>query len=381
MTDAILPSADAAEHRKSPFADSAGLPQFQVAWDSTSLGLFKECPRKYYYEIILGWRPKGTSVHLKFGQLYHAGMEAYDHFAASLGKLAGGLSDDEHDEGIHRSIRHVLDLAATWTKCAECKGTGRWPQVPEPLGGATVEVAPEHRIPTSPCEACRGKGKTFVQGWLSGDPYKNMWTLCRSIVWYLDVFRNSPLRTVTLSNGKPAVELSFYFPAGDLNGIPFAFCGHLDRVVTSDADGGRASIHDRKTTKGQLNARYWAGFNPHNQFTLYTAAGTIHYSQPTFGITVDAAQVTVNATAYERKFIPYPPALVDEWLAEANVWISLAYRYAEMGVWPKNDKSCGSYGGCPFIPVCSKSPTFRQRWLEADFKPERWNPLEVRGDI
>jgi len=368
MPDTILPAADAATHRKSPFADGVTGPvHFQIAWDSTSLGLFKECPRKYYYEIILGWRPKGTSVHLKFGQLYHAGMEAYDHYAASLGKLAGGLTNDEHDEGIHRAIRHVLELAATWAKCEPCLGRGYLNLI--------------DREGTVPCGDCRGKGKVFVEGWLSGDPYKNMWTLCRSIVWYLDTFRDSPLRTVTLSNGKPAVELSFYFDAGDINGASFGFCGHLDRVVTSDADGGRASVHDRKTTKGQLNSRYWSGFNPHNQFTLYTAAGSIHYQQPTWGITVDAAQVLVNSTAFERKFIPYPPVLVDEWLSEANVWISLAYRYAEMETWPRNDKSCGNYGGCPFIPVCSKSASFRQRWLEADFKPERWNPLLTRGDI
>ena len=267
-------------------------------------------------------------------------MEAYDHFAAGIGKLAGGLSDDEHDEGIRQALLHVFRQAGSLNE-----ETGQW------------------------------------EGWRSEDPYKNMWTLCRSIVNYLDTFRDSKLRTVVLSNGKPAVELSFYFDAGDLNGISFGFCGHLDRVVESPFDNGRKSIHDRKTTKGQLNAGYWKGFNPHNQFTLYTVAGTIHYDEPTWGITVDAAQVLVNSTQYQRQFIPYPPALVNEWLEESHTWISLAYRYAEMGKWPKNDKSCGSYGGCPFIKVCSKSPSFRQTWLEADFKHDRWNPLAIRGDI
>lgn len=364
MTDLPLPSAE--QSRRSPFADEAGLPHFQIAWDSTSLGLFKECPRKYYYEIVLGWRPKGTSVHLKFGQLYHSGMEAYDHFAAGIGKLAGGLSDDEHDEGIRQALLHVFREAATWETCSRCTGTG-WCLVSDNSD--------------EPCPQCDGRKKTFTGGWRSEDPYKNMWTLARSIVWYLDTFRDSKLRTVVLSNGKPAVELSFYFDAGDLNGISFGFCGHLDRVVESPFDNGRKSIHDRKTTKGQLNAGYWKGFNPHNQFTLYTVAGTIHYDEPTWGITVDAAQVLVNSTTYQRQFIPYPPALVNEWLEESHTWISLAYRYAEMGKWPKNDKSCGNYGGCPFIKVCSKSPSFRQTWLEADFAHNRWNPLQIRGDI
>lgn len=372
MTDApALPIPE----RRTPF--SAQLPTFQIAWDSTSLGLLKECPRKYYYEIILGWRTKWASVHLTFGQLYHAGMEVYDHYAASIGKLAGGLSNDEHDEGIRRALLHVLKHSGSYTQapCFECHG----------IGNVAPGSAPADFLkPLVSCPSCSGSGKIgpkVWQSWQSGDEYKNIWTLCRSIVWYLDTFRNSPLRTVVLSDGRPAVELSFYFDAGEVDGLSYGFCGHLDRVVESPADGDRKSIHDRKTTKGQINPNYWQGFNPHNQFNLYTAAGSIHYAQPAWGITVDAAQVLVNSTRFARQFIPYPPALVDEWLSESKTWITIAARYAEASSWPKNDKSCNNFGGCPFRKVCSKSPAFRQAWLESDFVHFRWNPLEVRGDI
>ena len=340
-----LKLSSAEQARRSPFADGINGPaQFMIAWDSTSLGLFKECPRKYYYQIILGWRPKGESVHLKFGQLYHSGMEAYDHFAASIGKLEGGLTDEEHDAAIRAALLHVFRQAGSLVTDEET-------------------------------------GLTEWKGWRSEDPYKNMWTLCRSIVWYLDAFRGRPLRTMTLRNGNPAVEVSFYFDGGQINGTDFGFCGHFDRMAENPEEGGRKSIHDRKTTKGQLNARYWKSFNPHNQFGLYTAASSIHFENPVWGITVDAAQVLVNSTAFQRQFIPFPPALVNEYLEEANIYISLAYRYAEMGKWPRNDKSCGNYGGCPFIDVCSKSESFRQNWLESDYTIQRWNPLEIRGDI
>lgn len=362
MSTLLLP--EATEARRSPFADGVtGPTHFQIAWDSTSLGLFKECPRKYYYQIILGWRPKGESVHLKFGQLYHSGMEAYDHFAASIGKLDGGLTDEEHNAGIRSALLHVLRQAATYEKCEVCGGSGH-------IDGDGLA-----------CEMCNGKGKTFLHGWRSEDPYKNMWTLCRSIVWYLDAFRGRPLRTMTLRNGKPAVEVSFYFDGGQINGTDFGFCGHFDRMAENPEEGNRKSIHDRKTTKGQLNAKYWKSFNPHNQFGLYTAASSIHFENPVWGITVDAAQVLINGTAFQRQFIPFPPALVNEYLEEANIYISLAYRYAEMGKWPRNDKSCGNYGGCPFIDVCSKSESFRQNWLESDYTIQHWNPLEIRGDI
>ena len=57
----------------------ASVPMLQVAWDSTSLGTFKECPYKYYLTMILGRVPRDESVHLTFGAHYHKALEIYDH--------------------------------------------------------------------------------------------------------------------------------------------------------------------------------------------------------------------------------------------------------------------------------------------------------------
>jgi hypothetical protein len=322
----------------SPFAPS--LPTFQTAWDSTSLGLFKECPRKYYYEIILGWRPKHTSVHLTFGLLYHAGLEAYDHFAASLGKLRTALlTDDEHRAGIRVCLRRVLADAG------ERDEAGLW------------------------------------HPWRSEDPYKNIWTLCRSLVWYLDHFRISTLETLLLSNGRPAVELSFRFPIFHVAGEEILLCGHMDRVVKNLADADRRSVHDRKTTKSALNNRFFNSFSPHNQFTIYTIASNVVFETSALGVTVDAAQTLVNSTNFAQRYSGRSTQVLDEWLGDAKLWIEQAARYAEANHFPQNDKSCGNYGGCAFIEVCSKAPSFRQAWLEQDFKPFTWNPLQSRGDI
>lgn len=49
--------------------DSPFLPgtKIQYAWDSTSIGYLKTCPRLYQYTIIEGWQSKGESLHLRFG--------------------------------------------------------------------------------------------------------------------------------------------------------------------------------------------------------------------------------------------------------------------------------------------------------------------------
>jgi len=43
--------------------------------DATKLKKFMECPRSYFYEYILGWRPEQPSIHLEFGKAWHYAME------------------------------------------------------------------------------------------------------------------------------------------------------------------------------------------------------------------------------------------------------------------------------------------------------------------
>ena len=78
---------------------SKSVPNLQIAWDSTSLGLFKECPRKYYYTMVLGRVTHGDNVHLVFGAHYHKALEIYDH-ARSMGA--------DHEEGQRAAVLYCL---------------------------------------------------------------------------------------------------------------------------------------------------------------------------------------------------------------------------------------------------------------------------------
>lgn len=292
------------------------------------MGAFKECPRKYFYTIIQGYIPKGESVHLTFGLWYHAALERYDH-----GK-AEGLN---HDDAARAAIRYALRVS--WNR-------------------------------------------TLGRPWLSEDPNKNRLTLVRSIVWYLEQFRDDPAETIILANGKPAVELSFRFSTSyhAPDGQPFMMCGHLDRVA---AFVGEKYIFDRKTTKGQLNERFFAGFNPSNQISTYAFAGKIVYSIPISGVIIDGAQILVGSTRFHREPIARTDQQLEEWYQEWGMYISYATEMADAGYWPMNDKSCGNYGGCPFIPICGKDPSVRLRWLndKSRFHRRIWDPLVARGDV
>lgn len=303
-------------------------PFLQLGWDSTSLGLLKECPRKYFYSIIMGWTPRMESVHLRFGLLYHAALERYDH-----AKAQGA----DHEAAVIAATRYCLEATTT-------------------------------------------RGALGVKFWNSDDHNKNRFTLVRTVVWYLEHFKADPAKTIILANGKPAVELSFRFELGwKFNtGEDAILCGHLDRLVEFSDD---IWVLDRKTTKNTIDFNFFKKFNPDNQMTLYTLASKVVYATPVKGIIIDGAQIAVSFSRFLRGTTTRHEAELDEWLDETNYWIHQAEYFAERGKWPKNDKSCNNYGGCPFREVCAKSPLVRDKWMENSYMQRTWDPLQVRGDI
>ncbi|MFA5378321.1 MAG: PD-(D/E)XK nuclease family protein [Dehalococcoidia bacterium] len=43
--------------------------------DATKIQNYMDCPRSYFYEYILGWRPEAPNLHLEFGKAWHLAME------------------------------------------------------------------------------------------------------------------------------------------------------------------------------------------------------------------------------------------------------------------------------------------------------------------
>lgn len=298
----------------------------QYAWDSTSLGWLKECPRKYQYSMIEGWRSKQESVHLRYGSLYHTALESFDKYRAI---------DMDYDEALAAVVYEAL--LATWEQ-KEDGSFGPW--------------APDHNSKTRE-------------------------TLIRSIIWYIEHFKEDPAQTIILDNGKPAVELSFKMPLErhSIDGQPYFLCGHLDRVV--DFNGG-TYVMDRKTTNSTISAYWFDQFDPDNQMSLYTLAAKVIYKTPVKGVIIDGVQIAVGFSRFSRGFTHRTDAQLEEWLDDTYDWFKTAERYADKELWPMNDKSCHHFGGCVFRKVCSKSPEVRRHFLESDFHKSYWNPLVPR---
>jgi len=311
----------------SPFLPGTNI---QYAWDSTSLGMLKTCPRLYHYTMILGYGSREDNVHLRFGIEYHWAIENYDRC------LAAGAS---FDEAVRSTIGELLVRTADWD-------------------------------PDTTMRAGQ---------------YKNRDTLLQLTIDYFDFFRNDPAVTHILDNGRPAVELSFKFELDwgpQSADVKYLLCGHLDRVADL---GGSLYVIDHKTTTTTPGKYFFDNFSPNNQMTLYALAAQIVINTPIKGVIVEAAQILLEKpNHFARGFALRTNDALDEWVGDLATWLNLAESYALSGHWPMNDTACDKFGGCRFRNVCARSPSVRDIHLRADFHQqppeERWNPLAVRGN-
>ncbi len=297
----------------------------QTCWDATSLDLAQTCSRKYYYSMIRGIRPKELSVHLLFGGLYATALEHFYKYQAEGQSINDAL----------RAVVHET-LIASWDKEA-------------------------------------GHPIVFDDG------AKTRAALIRTIVWYVEQFAvesKDGLRTYHLKDGKPAVELSFTLDFSS----SIVYCGHLDRVVTM-ADN--LYILDQKTTGGTVSDFFFSLFSPDNQMSGYAFAGQAILHSPIRGVIIDAAQIAVNYTRFERGITTRSKDQLEEWVDGAIYFLTefqklSEYAQIEERKWPMNPNACGYYNGCEFRALCRKSPKVREAYIQSDYVEHVWDPIKRR---
>jgi hypothetical protein len=299
----------------------------QFAWDATSLGNYEKCPRYYQFVNLLGYQRKDKSVHLIFGGLYAAALEHYFKYVSS------GMSVDDATIAVVRAA-----MVETWEYDADDKG---------------------ENIP--------GSGKP----WDSMHSTKTRETLIRSIVWYLDHFKDDEA-SVLVTDGVPAVEYSFALPLDN----DIVWCGHIDKMVEYNGD---PYVMDQKTSGSTITSRFFQQFTPDIQMSGYTYAGRVIFNLPVKGVIIDAAQIAVGFTRFERGFVHRTEDQLNQWLDSSMLNILRAREDTADNRFPMNRQSCGNYGGCDFRDVCSASSSHSKRLLAADFvQRPRWDPLERR---
>lgn len=291
---------------------------FQWAWDNSSLALLRTCPRKYYYEIIRGLRPKGGNVHLEFGLMYHAALEYHDRLLA---------------EGVKNPVLRTRSVMR--------------------------------------------KILTDSFGWQSDHKLKTRQVLVRAVLGYIDHFKFDATKTVLLDNGKPAVELSFRFEM-DLDtpwGEPYALCGHLDRIAELDQGN---YVLDRKTTQKAFQHEYIEKYKPSGQMMQYTAGAKVGFHADVKGVIIDACYLGTNLDEYGRFMAGYTKDQIAEWLENTKFYIKMAEQYHAANLWPQNFEACHVYAGCHFRDLCGRDPAVRPHFEKTMYEVRRWDPLQTR---
>ena len=295
-------------------------PLLQLIWDATSLGTLRECPRKYYLQIIRGYTTKRAALALDFGIALHEGLEKFYRHKAK------GMSFDENVESVVGFLmRHPLR--------------------------ANIDKYE--------------------------DPVRNSKSLVGATVDYMVNYKDEPCETVIFSDGTVGVELHFQMETDieTAGGEKISISGNIDRLTKQDLG---VFIQDHKTTSMPLTQRYFDQYKPDTQMTLYTIAGDIVFATPINGVMIDA--IDLKKGEYSRQISLRTQEFCEEWLAELESWIRVAEFYASRGCFPANDKSCHKYSGCPFKDYCAAPRGLRDQILEEDFVKRVWDPSQPRGE-
>ena len=302
-------------------------PEFPRVIDSTMRTEFVSCEQQFFQAFIMKRTPKGGSVHLTAGAAYAKGLEVIRTLVYGPEKL---------------SVRDALVEAL--------------PHVWAEYGDFPVPEGYEHKSPNA---------------------------VMRALVAYFD--RYSPdrdhLRPVIKSDGMPAVEFTFTFPLQIEHPDtkePLLYAGRFDMLgIYNDL----LWVVDDKTASslGSHWDRQWA---LRGQLTGYCFAAQ-NYGYPTVGAIVRGTSFLKTGAFGFSEPIEYRP----DWQLE-RWWVQLHRDVARMiacwqdkteehpyGYWGYNlAEACTSFGGCPFVGLCTKSNP--EEWAKSDYEFRDWSPLD-----
>ena len=289
--------------------------------DSTQLAAFRSCPRRFYLQYLMHWKPKEESIHLVAGKAFAAGLEA--------------------------SRRAFF----------------------------------EQHLPSDEAQAVGIMALVQSYGDFQGDPSspKSLDRVIQALEFYFDQYPfdldgTSP----SLIGDRLGIEFRFCEPLDGENlpdcinpdtGNPLLYTGRAD-LIAEFADG--RYVFDEKTTSslGALWARQW---DLRSQFSGYVWAGR------RLGIAVNGVIVrgiSILKTKFDtQQVISYrQPWEIERWEKQLNRDVLRMQYCYKTGWWDYAlDHACTEYSGCIFRQICkTENP---DTWLPVYFEQRVWNPL------
>jgi hypothetical protein len=286
--------------------------------DSTMRAAFVQCPRKFFHEFILGFRPGYVNADLHAGAAFSGTLEAF------YEQVWG--NQQTSDVALARAHGTFLKLWADY--------------VP-------VKDTPKTR--------------------------ENMWSAVESYVKTYSPLTD-PVQPFFVA-GRPTYEFSFAIPLDDpefprhpVSGDPFIYVGRADLLGEWV---NRIVIRDEKTS-GKLVSNWSEQWDMRGQFLGYCWAAQ-RGGLKCETVVVRGVIITKTQIRHVEAVKLYQQWEIDRWYKQLAQDLHRLVRCWDTD-WFDYDlaEACSMYGGCSFLPMC-KSPE-PSRW-HSQYRIQRWNPL------
>lgn len=303
--------------------------QPSLTWDiqdSTKTQTFMRCPRKYFFEYILGWRPEKISIHLIFGESWHRGLEKIIQLGYSNESIDAAMSAFE---GYYR------------------------------------EFFPPHldvdNIPKSPGDAFSAY-KSYIAKYKNKDEhYKALFT-----------------------------EISGSVPVGTRpDGSPREMHFRLDSIWKDIIRNEYFSMEHKTSSRNsapwqqQWRTKTQISLYTHVLYCLYE-------TKEVYGTIVNGSFFYKSKPHdHVRIPVRKSPQVMQAWMQTINWWLSSIEREFEllkldssgeamMKSFPMNTEACTDYGICPYFDFCTswENPLKHAENTPGGFKIDHWNPAD-----
>jgi hypothetical protein len=315
-------------------------PSLPLHVDSTMMTCFRSCPRKYFLEFVMGYRPPGLSIDL------HAG-----------GCFA---------QAIETTYREIYEKGASLQE-ALLKAHAAFL-----LSWGDFQI-PDYKRTSKTLDRVWQAVEEYFQNWPSQTDHIKPYIAADGKATFEYTF------AIPLEPTHPIVDDGVSFPCHP-SGDPFLYAGRLDMLGELN---GRPIGRDEKTTGRSFSSTWSETWDLRSQFIGYTWAMREGGIPDVDTIAVRGICILKESIKFAEAIKTYPDFMRERWKEQLRRDLWRLRRAWNEGYFDYNlGDSCTNYGNCVFMTPCSVPEDQQASWL-SQYETRHWNPLNKNpaGDL
>jgi len=278
---------------------------------------FSRCPKKFYWDTIIGLTPKETSVHLTAGAAYAAAVEALRKEYYTTG---------DYDKAVALGLEALIKTYGPFDP----------PEYETKTLERTIAAYVEHLVQYPPAtDHCRP----------------------------------------TMGTHGPRVEFSFTLELPIPHPVtkePILFSARFDQLAEFN---GALFVFDDKTT-GSIS-KYWRQqWDLRSQLTGYVHCAREH-GYDVVGAIIRGMAILKTKCNTQEAITHRPQWMIDRWKERLIYDVERMVDLWNRGYWPNQGEEnggCTTYGLCNFFTLCTAQEP--EHYIDVNYTRERWDPVD-----